>query len=356
MGLLLVGLAGCDPQHIDFYSCEQPDPGHKDPRGKPDPCHRYQAPDGEVDAGEDGGPVEPMCEVGEYVHWWHGWDSPSWLWIGDEAQAPECPNGAPSVSYEGRADLVAPTLCEACTCDPPTGSCALPLILTASSLACNIPGGATASFNAPDPWDGSCDGTTQVPGGAANSLTIDPIKMTEDGCAVGMPIAAKVVSLHWNTFARACDVQWPMGPTDRSICLQADLAPPGFALCIFHEDDLDCPTDPGNMFTERHVFYRGVQDDRQCSPCACGAPAGSACTAMLSIYKGADLTCSGQALARNTITSEKSICIDIALAGQALGSKSAGPTTYLPGTCPPLGGDGSGTAIPTHPATLCCRP
>ena len=83
---------------------------------------------------------------------------------------------------------------------------------------------------------------------------------------------------------------------------------------------------------------------------------GSACTAMLSIYQGADLTCSTQALAQNTISSEKSICIDIALPGQALASKSAGPTTYLPGTCPPEGGVASGSAVPTEPATFCCRP
>jgi hypothetical protein len=36
------------------------------------------------------------------------------------------------------------------------------------------------------------------------------------------------------------------------------------------------------------------------------------------------------------------VCTDIALPGQSLGSKLAGPTTYLPGTCQPLGGDASG--------------
>jgi hypothetical protein len=48
--------------------------------------------------------------------------------------------------------------------------------------------------------------------------------------------------------------------------------------------------------------------------------------------------------------------LDIQLSGQALGSKSAGPTTYLPGTCPAMGGDASGSAIPIEPATFCCRP
>jgi hypothetical protein len=177
--------------------------------------------------------------------------------------------------------------------------------------------------------------------------------MTENGCAVGPPIAAKIASLHWNTYARACDLHWTQGLTDRSICLPPDPLPPGFALCIFHEDEMDCPTEPGNIFTEQHFFYKGVQDDRHCSACTCGAPTGSACTAALSIYK--DATCSAP-LSQNTISSSSETCIDIQLPGQALGSKSAGPTTYLPGTCPPGGGEGSGIAIPTKPATFCCRP
>src|SRR4051812_18914644 len=56
------------------------------------------------------------------------------------------------------------------------------------------------------------------------------------------------------------------------------------------------PHGAGNVFTEQHFFYKGVEDDRQCSACTCGAPAGSACTATISIYKGNDLTCGGPPL------------------------------------------------------------
>jgi hypothetical protein len=127
-------------------------------------------------------------------------------------------------------------------------------------------------------------------------------------------------------------------------------------LCIFQNGENPCPTNPDNIFTEQHVFYQGVQDNRQCSACTCGAPTGSACTAAISIYKGNDLTCSGPALVAIPVSSQSPTCLDIQLPGQALGSKSAGPTTYLPGTCPPGGGEVSGIAIPTNPATLCCRP
>jgi hypothetical protein len=111
------------------------------------------------------------------------------------------------------------------------------------------------------------------------------------------------------------------------------------------------------VFTERHIFYQGLKDDRECSACSCGAPMGSACTAAISIYKGGDLTCSGSTVVPGImISSLGPTCLDIMLPGQALGSKSAGPIAYIPGACPPIGGDASGTAIPTNPSTLCCRP
>src|SRR5512132_4121113 len=114
-------------------------------------------------------------------------------------------------------------------------------------------------------------------------------------------------------------------PGVSSICLPEDPIPPGFGVCISHEGEMDCPTEPRAVFTERHIFYKGVKDDRQCSACTCGAPVGSACTAAISIYKGNDLTCSGPALDQKTVSSTGPTCIDILLPGQALGSKSAGP-------------------------------
>jgi hypothetical protein len=178
--------------------------------------------------------------------------------------------------------------------------------------------------------------------------------MMENGCAVGPPVAAKVVSFHWDTYARACDVHWTLGPSDRSICLLPDPPPPGFALCIVQKGENACPTDPSNTFTEQHVFYEGVQDDRQCSACTCGAPTGSICTAQLSIYEGS--SCNASPLMSNPISSAMPACFDIPIPGQMLGSKSTGPTTYLPGICPAMGGDGSGIATPANPTTLCCRP
>ena len=340
--MLLVVLTGCN-EHMDGYDCLNPEKGHRDAQNNPDPCHH-----------NDVGAAK--CDVGDFVHWGIEWEDPTLLWFGPADQVPECPRGPMTIAYEAQTDLVALSACEACTCEPPTGSCTLPLTLTASTAACNVSGGISTTFNAPAAWDGSCDSTTQTPSGAAHSLAIDPITMTENGCALGPPVPAKVISLHWDTLARACDIGLPAGPVKRSTCLPRDPLPTGFALCIFHEGEYDCPTEPANVFTERHVFYQDVQDDRQCSGCSCGAPTGSTCDGTISIYKGNNLTCSSPTFAQIPISSMQPACIDFADPGQALGSKSAGTATYVPGICPPMGGDASGTAIPTAPDTFCCRP
>ena len=347
---VLLPLYGCFPPSANFgYTCKDPDREHVDVNGRPDPCH-YRDP---VDAGADA-----QCPEGETVHVPLGWDGPTRLWIGPEDQAPECPHGPAAMSYEGHADLVASSDCDACSCMAPTGSCALPSTLTASTTPCNIPGGSSTSFNAPNPWDGSCDGTIQTPAGAAYSLTIGALTMTGNECAPGVPTSAKVVPAFFKTYARTCEgEEWEPGPISRSLCFSdAEPLPPDFRLCVFHDGERSCPPPANTTFTEQHVFYGGLKDDRQCSECACGPAMGSTCTASISIYKGGDLTCSGPTFAQFPASSEKPACFDIAPPGQALGSKSASLTTYTPGVCQPIGGQHSGEAIGLEPSTFCCRP
>jgi hypothetical protein len=343
----LVTLGGCVVTGEIGYDCDPSiyEEGHLDADGESDFCHRREPPD----AGSE-------CAVGACTKVPLFWAGPRLLWTGPAGQAPECPTGPTGISWEGHADLVAPNECEACTCEPPTGSCALPEALTASTTACNIPGGSSASFNAPIPWDGSCDGAVQIPAGAARSLTIGALTVMENGCMPGPPVAAKVMSWYWATDARACDgpgfstcqeSNWTCTPTED---------PLDFRVCVSHEGKLDCPILPDGVFREQYVFYKEVSDDRQCSACTCGPPTGSVCTAMLELYKGADLTCSGPVLENKLASSEWPVCLDFALPEQALGSKSAGPTTYAPGTCQPMGGDPNGGATEREAYTFCCRP
>jgi hypothetical protein len=132
--------------------------------------------------------------------------------------------------------------------------------------------------------------------------------------------------------------------------------PVDFRVCVTQKGESECPIHPGAVFTERRVFYKGIKDDRQCSTCACGPPTGGVCTATIAIYEGANLTCSGSPLEEKSASSLLPVCFDLALPGQALGSKSAGATTYAPGTCDPLGGEPSGGATALESFTFCCRP
>ena len=66
--------------------------------------------------------------------------------------------------------------------------------------------------------------------------------------------------------------------------------------------------------------------------------------------------CVGPLVDQISISSVSPTCVDIQPPGQALGSKSAGAMTYIPGTCEPLGGQASGMITGVNPTTLCCRP
>jgi hypothetical protein len=117
------------------------------------------------------------------------WIGPLLVWIGKDGDAPDCPASAPIADAPMFADLNAPTVCGACTCDPPTGTCALPgtMIAAASTCAGDGAGVAHTSFDAPPAWDGSCTAVSPIaanlPCGVGNcvqSLTIEPLTLTEN--------------------------------------------------------------------------------------------------------------------------------------------------------------------------------
>lgn len=355
-GSFSLAFAGCGTTDVWLFDCKNPDHGHLGPDGGPDPCHY------DDDAGADESPPPPPeepqeCADGTCVRWPLPWQPPLWLWVGPYGSEPLCPSGR--AGDDAHAELVAPSGCEPCGCEPSIGSCALPSVLTASTVACDQPGGTLISFDAPASWDGTCDATTQVPLGAT-SLSIAPLSK-EEGCAPSLArvpaLVPEAVPYHWNRSARLCHGEsWGLCGDARTACIPDDepslLA--GFRLCIFHEGDLPCP--PIDGWPEKHLFYGGVEDHRQCTECTCGPPMGSMCTAQISSYT--DAACSVPVGPGYTITSAKPQCVEFRAPGQALGSKSATPPTYIPGACQPMGGEpmDGGTAEATNAMTFCCKP
>ena len=346
LGVLL--LAGCD-QVASFYSCPDPDKGHKDSQGEPDPCHLSPEPPPVPDAGETcAGECVPLAPA--------GWFEAMLLWSGPVFSAPPCPEHAPSPAYLGFADLVS-TGCGECSCDAPAGSCELPTTFVASSETCpgDGPGAAHTFFAAPDPWDGSCTSQGAIPAGqlcngvpCVRSLTIDPLGVAESACT---PSATVEPKSSWQTAAVACKgTAMPPCSDPGMLCVPTAEPPPeGFSLCIYREGERDCPP----AWPSKHVFYEDYDDSPVCTPCTCSDPMGGECSAVVSVYQ--DNGCSMPLISYYATSSDPAPqCHDV-FAGAALGSKDVSDVSYQPGSCSPGGGEPAGDPIPLMPSTFCCR-
>ena len=285
------------------------------------------------------------------------WRGPAFVWMGKPSEAPECPASAPVVGDLGFAELSAPLVCGACSCGPPSGSCGLPTTLTAASTGCagNATGATQTPFDAPAGWSGSCNGKNPI---AANqkcngvncvqSLTIAPLTLTESPCGAGAGPQPSELTHTWGAVARSCNgVTQGTCEGAGEICSPA--SDPGFLRCISRDGDLACP----ETYSTRHVFFDSFTDTRACSPCGCGAPEGSTCTALVSAY--GDSACSSL-IGAVTVDASGPACLDILPSGAALGSKLAEEPHYVPGVCQASGGEGTGVALPTNPVTICCLP
>jgi hypothetical protein len=352
-----IALAACGTSEGWIWDCTNPrnaDIGHD---GMPNPCPRAN----DADAGSD---ASEGCAVGECIKTPSAWHGPLWAWISssegslDSEGAPDCPPG--TSDREGYTDLVHPDKCEPCTCEPSRGSCELSSKLTVGTGICAA-GTPTIPFDAPPGWDGTCDATTQVPAGIAKSLTIAPLTVAQESCAVGVghkPPALRVVTPHWQTFARTCvGTGWTACGGPNFQCIDKTKAPfPEARLCVV---DLGDSLDPcHDEWPDRHVIHKvDIDDERECTECTCGPPMGSMCTAQ--VYAYTDTACGVPVDPGYTVSSAGPKCVDIMPPGQPMASKSATPPTYIPGTCESIPGSfipdgGALTVTPTF--TLCCKP
>ena len=62
-------------------------------------------------------------------------------------------------------------------------------------------------------------------------------------------------------------------------------------------------------YTEKHIFYDKIEDMRGCSPCTCGPPSDSACSALISVYS--DSACSVPVVS-DVVVSSGALCADVA--------------------------------------------
>ncbi len=359
--LIVTFASGCK---IHWYTCLNPDEGHRDALGNLDPCHENDADAGAPsDAGDTddafpGGSCYGTCVPTPPG----GWAGPALLWTGDEINAPSCSEvpRAPAVAYTGHADPSdGPYACGACTCDPPTGSCWLPATLTASSSICSAAGGEQTSFNPPSSWDGSCTASNLVPAGklckgvpCVQSVTIASLEPIDKCKPIAAPAPIQPPRT-WKTFARACfnAAYPPPCTTDGEACVAA-IPGPDFKQCIFRAGEpdsshLSCPP----TYPDRSVFYEGAVPT--CTPCECTKPSGSTCSGSIGLFS--DAAC-GVPLIGPTYMLDAlgPKCVDVPL-GSALGSKSSSIPIYSPGVCTASGGEPMIEPSPNAATVFCCQ-
>jgi hypothetical protein len=183
-------------------------------------------------------------------------------------------------------------------------------------------------------------------------VTIEPV--TERPCEPVPPQTAYDFGSPWGLYARACKGQVGEGHCeDPGMTCEpsAEAPPPGFRQCIAYggAGDTECP----DTYPEKHTFFGGLEDTRECTPCECSQTVASNCLAWLTLYD--DTACVAPLFSKMIATGGNG-CDDIAIAGAELGSMKAEWITEEPGTCVASGGAPQGEAKALSPKTFCCLP
>jgi hypothetical protein len=286
------------------------------------------------------------------------------LWIGDDdLDAPKCPERASSDYYTGYADLVVEVQCDECKCSEPT--CVLPHAIGVDpQLGCAS--GVMDNYAAPNEWDGSCYSPAKLPAGSFASFNLP--SATVLGCTPSSSPPIKPPSamaprssvifggIGWRKMAKACagTAYGECSDSGKTCVPSAEPPPPDFRYCVKYQstnvDETKLPQCPA-AFTERHVFYGGMEGKRECSECKCSEPIGSQCIATFSAYQ--DPAC-GNVPTPFFKEAVGGVCNEAM--PWSLGAISAKMAVNAPGKCDPIGGEPVGEVKPSDPRVFCCQP
>lgn len=256
---------------------------------------------------------------------------PAWLFDGADGQAPSCGGQLPQLVYEGHRDLVStPAVCGKCTCDAATGTCNLGNLKMYTDGSCQ-----QAAGQAPLAAANQCNDVNAF---NANSYIAAPPTFAGGSCQPNQPGLSKPAP-SWGTKGVLCQgATSQAGCAPGGVCTPRPVAPFGATLCVWAAGDQACPAG----YPDKHSFWDGYTDTRDCSICACGQP-NATCTATTTLYD--KQSCQGK-------------FGNVADDGQChqVGNASRMRTQVtVTGTCAPSGGAPTGTVI-EGPArtTVCC--
>jgi len=280
-----------------------------------------------------------------------GWEGPFEIAEGDGGPLPGC-NGAPWVDKYllAASPNQGPAACS-CNCGPPTNvTCSAPTV-TYFKFAMNCPQGACAT----SPLD-SCVATSaaasQCPP-APRGFEVGSSAAVGGACAPdGSTVLPPVV---WGANARLCAPAAisTNGCAPASRCLPTPDPQFQNTFCVVARADAGaCPsaypvTHPRSQ-SGSAFYYARASDERSCTTCTCGPPAGVTCAdASVLTYFSSD-TC----MPRTDGVSLPAPSGCLSNSG-VLGMEFAGATP-TGGKCTPSGGQPQGGIVPTAPYTICC--
>jgi hypothetical protein len=283
---------------------------------------------GGMDAGDAAcAPTGYDCEAAPPA----GWTGPVAFYEGAPGTVPGCPAGYPSVAATGTSGISAPPgTCSACTCGAPTVTCSAAPLELYSGSSCS---------GTPDQTSMLVGGACATVSGSDSRFAQEAPQATVGACAPAGGVPDLPVPT-WATAGVACGTTaTPISCGDGTWCAPAPAAPFAPRWCVWASGAQTCPAG----FPQPYA-WETADDERGCTPCACGAPGSATCAVTTALYS--DGAC-------------KSQVADIGTVGQCVhqwGVASAQATTTPSGSpiCSAGGGSPTGSVVTTPAVTICC--
>lgn len=278
-----------------------------------------------------------------------GWEGPLLLWTGsaDYENVVYCPYTAPDRVFEGYAGFATDITCPSCECEP--APCQLGGAVASASAVCQ-PGAPEVPIPAPAGWGGECVTVPAIP--AADVGAVRFLEPTVGPCEpVTGPVPLKEDPFEFSLMGIACaGTPAPNGCMPGQVCAPLeDLDVAGYRICLLKRgEEVECPDD----FPERQIFAQELDPSTAgCSECACGAPQGATCAALVAAYEQAG--CLGAPLS-GPVSLGNDVCT-LNQPGIPVTSLGASWTANQPGSCEPIPSVSSGEPTLIEPSTFCCR-
>jgi hypothetical protein len=152
----------------------------------------------------------------------------------------------------------------------------------------------------------------------------------------------------WGTLALACPTSAPSGmacgATGQGQCVPAPV-PFEARACVLKQGATACP---GAGYSVALTYYANADDSRGCSACACGSPTGVDCDMNAHVELWETTGCDGGSTQALTPVPSGCVAPPVKMQGATFQSTPTG------GSCPPNGGQPTGTITPQGPTTICC--